>query len=77
MAGLVDRRISRSRKLPMPCSRNIPIILTISSPLSILLWPAQKIMCQKRLIFSWSWRGLLIIEYTHCWTFVWILAEWL
>ena len=51
--------MSKFWKLPMPCSRNMAIMRLISSPLSILLCPAQKIMCQKSAIFSWSWRGVI------------------
>ena len=32
-------------------------------------WP-QKIMCQNRDIFSWSWRGLLIMRYTQSWVLI-------
>ena len=42
-------------------------MMPISWPESILLWPAQKIMCQKSATFSWSWLGLLIMRYTQSW----------
>ena len=51
----------------MPCCRNMLTMMPISWPLSILLWPAQKIMCQKRATFSCNWLGLLIIRYNQIW----------
>ena len=40
-------------------------------------WPAQKIMCQKRAIFSLSWYSVFTIRYTQFWMLISMAPAWL
>ena len=62
MAGSVESHIKRALKLLIPISRKSLYWAEVVTSLSILLSPAQNMVCQNSAIFSCNWCLLLIIR---------------